>query len=144
VDPFNLKLQVVNSNLAIPLHLEIHLDNQVLVSQAISEPVLIDCSAVDLAEGAHQLKFVMTGKIPAHTVLDADGNIVSDAVLQFSAVEFDDVNVDTLLQKLGQYTHDFNGSGNSVTETFYHVMGCTGYLSLEFTSPAHLWILEHM
>lgn len=144
MDSFNLKLQVVNSNPAIPLHLEIHLNNQVLSSQTISTPASIDYSAVDLAEGPHQLKFVMTGKTSAHTVLDADGNIVSDAVLEFSNIEFDDINVDALLQQLGKYTHDFNGSGRTVTESFYHAMGCNGSVSLGFTSPVYLWMLEHM
>jgi len=144
MESINLKLQVVNSNPAIPLHLEIHLDDQVLTSQTIAEPVTIDCSSIDLAEGVHQLKFVMAGKTSEHTVIDADGNIVSDAVLEFSAVEFDDINVDTLLQKLAQYTHDFNGSGNAVTESFYHAMGCNGTVSLEFASPVYLWMLEHM
>lgn len=143
MDPINLKLQVVNSNPAVPLQLEIHLNNHVIASHAITEPVLINCCA-DLAEGVHQLEFVMSGKTPAHTVLDADGNIVSDAVLEFSSVEFDDINVDALLQKLAQYTHDFNGSGHTVTESFYHAMGCNGTVNLEFSSPVYLWMLEHM
>lgn len=144
MDPINLKLQVVNSNPAILLQLEIHLDDQVLTSQTITKPVMIDCSAVDLVEGLHQLKFVMTGKVPAHTVLDADGNIVSDAVLEFSNIEFDGINVDALLQQLGKYTHNFNGSANAVTESFYYSMGCNGTVSLDFTSPVYLWMLEHM
>lgn len=144
MDPINIKLQVVNSSPAIPLHLEILLGDQVLTSQTITEPAMIDCSAIELAEGVHQLKFVMTGKTSEHTVLDADGNIVSDAVLQFSAVEFDDINVDSLIQQLAKYTHDFNGSGNTVTEPFYHAMGCNGSVNLEFSSPIYLWMLEHM
>lgn len=144
MDSINIKLQVVNSNPAIPLHLEIHLDDQVLTSQTIAEPATIDCPGIELSDGTHQLKFVMTGKTSEHTVLDADGNIVSDAVLEFSNIEFDDINVDALLQKLAQYTHDFNGSGNAVTESFYHAMGCNGTVSLEFSSPIYLWMLEHM
>lgn len=144
MDPINIKLQVVNSSPAIPLHLEILLDDQVLMSQTIAEPATIDCPGIELSDDTHQLKFVMTGKTSEHTVLDANGNIVSDAVLEFSAVEFDDINVDALLQKLAQYTHDFNGSGNTVTEPFYHAMGCNGSVSLEFASPIYLWMLEHM
>lgn len=144
MEPINIKLQVVNSNPAIPLHLEIHLDNQVLTSHTIAEPVTIDCSSIELSDGTHQLKFVMTGKTSEHTVLDANGNIVSDAVLEFSNIEFDDINVDGLLQKLAQYSHDFNGSGRAVTESFHHCMGCNGTVSLEFASPVYLWMLEHM
>lgn len=144
MEPINIKLQIANSNPAIPLHLEIHLDHQVLASHTITQPVSIDWSSDALAEGLHQLKFVMTGKTTEHTKLDVDGNIVSDAVLEFSAVEFDDINVDALLQKLAEYTHDFNGSGHAITDSFYHAMGCNGTVSLEFASPLYLWLLEHM
>lgn len=144
MDTANFAFDVANSNPTIPLHLEVYLDDQILSSQAVTDPVTLAYSDIELAEGPHRLKFVMSGKLPEHTVLDTNGNILSDSVLEFFNIKFDDINVDTSLKQTGKYAHDFNGSGNHVIEPFYNTMGCNGTVSLEFTSPVYIWMLEHM
>jgi len=46
--------------------------------------------------------------------------------------------------KLAQYQHDFNGTGNPTIDKFYGEMGCNGTVSLKFTTPIYLWLLENM
>jgi hypothetical protein len=144
MESISFKFDVRNSNPAIPLALEVHLDDQLLVSQTITDRVEINCSTVDLADGDHKFTLTMLGKTAEHTKLDAEGNIVSDAMLEFSNFKIEDIEVDELIQKLAVYHHDFNGSGASTQDEFYHSMGCNGTVTLEFTSPVYLWMLEHM
>jgi hypothetical protein len=42
------------------------------------------------------------------------------------------------------YTHDFNGSQPPVDDKFFGDLGCNGTVSLKFTAPTYLWLLENM
>ena len=92
----------------------------------------------------HVLQFKMTGKTTAHTKIDDQGNIVSDAMLQISDITIDEIMLDQLLPNSVIYEHDFNGTKNTVSEKFYGQMGCNGLATLTFTTPFYLWLLEHM
>ena len=95
-------------------------------------------------KATHTLQFVMTGKMPDHTKIDDDGNITSDVLLTLSNLIIDDIVIDQFLTSVIEYVHDFNGSQNTTTDKFYGVMGCNGTLTLEFTTPFYLWLLENM
>ncbi len=98
----------------------------------------------DDEERSHQLKIVMTGKTAAHTLLDADGNIVKDAMLSIRNIAFDDINIDKLVHTLATYQHDFNGTQPQCSNKFFGDLGCNGTVKLEFSTPGYLWLLEHM
>jgi hypothetical protein len=95
-------------------------------------------------EAVHRLEFVMTGKSQAHTVVDNDGNIVSDTLLKISNIQVDDIILDHLLVDLTKYTHDYNGTKETTSDKFYGLMGCNGTVTFEFTTPFYLWLLENM
>jgi len=95
-------------------------------------------------EAAQKLQFVMTGKTVEHTLVDAQGNITSDAMLTISNVIIDDIDISLLLNDKSKYTHNFNGTQPAVEDKFYGVMGCNGTVTFEFTTPFYLWLLEHM
>jgi hypothetical protein len=42
------------------------------------------------------------------------------------------------------YEHNANGTGPLVQDKFYGEMGCNGTVTLEFSSPTYLWLLEQM
>jgi hypothetical protein len=86
----------------------------------------------------------MFGKLPEHTKVDEQGNIVQDAVLKIDGVKFDDIEIDQLLSEQAVYQHDFNGNGPQVQEKFYGAMGCCGRVTLQFESPVYLWLLENL
>jgi hypothetical protein len=92
----------------------------------------------------HELQFVMLGKTPEHTRLDAQGNITQDAVLSISNVRFDDIAIQQIVTNLAVYTHDFNGTQAQTQDRFYGWLGCNGTVSLKFTTPVYLWLLENM
>jgi hypothetical protein len=95
-------------------------------------------------DGEHQLTIELYGKGDSHAHLDADGKFEYDSCLKIDAVEFDDIDIMPVFQTVAQYQHCFNGTGDSVTERCYGTMGCNGTVTLRFTTPIYLWLLEHM
>ena len=95
-------------------------------------------------EGEHELRFVMKNKTPNHTQIDEDGSIVSDARLIVTELAFDQIQLGNMLTEQAVYTHDFNNTKKSTQDKFYSEMGCNGTVSLKFSTPIYLWLLEHM
>ena len=95
-------------------------------------------------EATHKLEFVMTGKTVEHTVVDDQGAIISDAMLEINNIMIDDIDMDLLLNDKSKYAHDFNGTQPAVEDKFYSNMGCNGTVTFEFTTPFYLWLLENM
>ena len=143
MESFEIKFQVSNTDPTVPLQLQVCLDDQTLDTFTVAETRKCVYN-VTLADGPHELQLIMSGKTIDHTVLDPQGQIVTDAVLQLSTIELDEINIDTMVQNLAVYTHDFNGNGDQVHDQFYHAMGCNGTASLKFTTPVYLWLLENM
>ena len=95
-------------------------------------------------ETDHELRFVMKNKNDLHTKIDENSNIVSDARLTINNVAFDDIELKQVFIDEAVYTHDFNGNGEDTTTQFFGEMGCNGTVSLAFSSPIYIWLLEHM
>lgn len=143
MEQISVKFSISNTGREQPLTLRLLLDNACIWESVVTDPqtVTVDMSVED---GDHRLAWEMSGKTTEYTVLDTDNNIVSDACLEFANIEFDGINVDQVIQKLAYYHHDFNGNGDAIKDQFYHSMGCNGTVTLDFTSPFYLWMLEHM
>jgi hypothetical protein len=91
----------------------------------------------------HELKFVLKNKTLDHTKIDEHGVIVSDARLTISDLTFDEILLAQIFADRATYTHNFNGNGQETQEKFYGEMGCNGTVSLKFTTPMYLWLLEN-
>jgi hypothetical protein len=104
-------------------------------------PILIEIPDDD---GDHELKFILKNKTAEHTQVDEAGNIVTDATLSITDVAFDEIKLGHMLTQLATYTHDFNGTKDVTQDTFYGAMGCNGTVSLKFSTPVYMWLLEHM
>jgi hypothetical protein len=102
--------------------------------------------AVEIADddGEHELRFVLKNKTSDHTQVDSDGNIVADAMLTVTDLAFDEIQLGHMVTEQAVYTHDFNGTQKEIQDTFYGEIGCNGTVSLKFTTPIYLWLLEHM
>lgn len=92
----------------------------------------------------HQLTFCLSQKTAAHTTIDADGNIVDDLVVEIRDLCFDEIPLAQIFVEHAVYEHDFNGTRQPITDRFYGTMGCNGTVSLKFSTPIYLWLLEHM
>ena len=144
MDTVSFCCTITPTTAAVPLGMEIWIDNQKLFDQAHvqeSHRISVDFSDND---GEHELRFVLKNKLSEHTLVDADNNIVSDARISVSNIEFDGIALNQLVPALAEYQHNFNGTGELSTHKFYGELGCNGTVTLKFTTPIYLWLLEHM
>jgi hypothetical protein len=98
----------------------------------------------DADDQSHVVKFVMKNKTDANTQVDDAGAIIADARLRVIDMSFDEVALGNMLTEHAVYTHDMNGHGSLAQHKFYGEMGCNGTVSLEFTTPMYMWLLENM
>jgi hypothetical protein len=95
-------------------------------------------------DGEHELRFVLKNKTADHTQIDAAGGIVVDARLIITDLAFDEIQLGHMVVEQAVYAHDFNGTGELTQDKFYSEMGCNGTVSLKFSTPIYMWLLEHM
>ncbi len=98
----------------------------------------------DADDESHVLTFVLSGKLPEHTQITEQGEIISDVTVRIEDIAFDDIVIDQIFSELAEYHHDFNGTQPAIIDRFYGEMGCNGTVRLEFTTPIYLWLLENM
>lgn len=141
---YQISCTVGTSDPTAPLGLEVWVDDLQLcdIPHVVDEMPL--SFVVEETEGPHELRFVMKNKTTEHTVIDSEGAIVKDAGITIGDVAFDDVMTNYILTNNAQYTHDFNGTQKPTIDRFYGYMGCNGTVSLAFTAPVYLWLLENM
>ena len=107
-----------------------------------TQPVTVELDDQDDAE--HELRLVLKNKTAEHTQVDEQGNIITDARLVITDMAFDEIRLGHMFFEQAVYTHDFNGTGKTTEDTFYGELGCNGTVSLKFSTPVYLWLLEHM
>jgi hypothetical protein len=135
---------VGSTDFTVPLGLEIWLDNHKFFDQDhIDQDYKIEHDIAD-DDGDHELRFVLKNKQSGHTQVDAEGNIVSDATVTISGVEFDGIDCQYLTTTLAQYRHDFNSTSKPIIDEFYGELGCNGTVTLKFSTPIYIWLLENM
>jgi len=111
---------------------------------------------IDDQDAEHELTIELYGKLPEHTAIDSAGNIVKDAMITVENFQIDDIDISSIINcypndlyndfptHIIKYCHDFNGTQPAVLDTFHGMMGCNGTVSLKFTTPVYLWLLENM
>jgi hypothetical protein len=128
----------------VPLGMEIWLDDQQIFNQDwITESQTISYEFSDL-DVDHELRFVMKNKTADHTKVDESGAIVKDACLVISDLAFDEIAFGQIVTEKAEYTHDFNGTGSLTQHKFFGEIGCNGVVSLKFTTPVYIWLLENI
>jgi hypothetical protein len=95
-------------------------------------------------DSEHELRFILKNKTSNHTRVDDAGNIVSDARLIVTDLTFDEIKLGNMVTEQAVYIHDFNGTGTMTHNKFYSEMGCNGTVSLRFSTPIYIWLLENM
>jgi hypothetical protein len=135
---------ISSTDFSVPLGLEIWIDQYKLFDQDHIDQIYKIQHKISDDLGDHELRFVLKNKLPDYTQVDDQGNIISDAVLSITDMRFDGINCDHLISTLAQYHHDYNGSQNQVVDEFYGTMGCNGTVSVKFSTPIYIWLLENM
>ena len=135
---------VAPSDTAMPLGCEIWIDDACVFDQDhVNEPVDVEHIFSD-ADSERTLRTKLKNKLPEHTQIDDQGNIVSDALLSVTEISFDEIDCTQIVQDLAVYRHNLNSTGPEITDRFFGDMGCNGTVELKFTTPVYLWLLENM
>lgn len=119
-------------------------DHRFLDLYHVTQAQQVTVELEDKDDAEHELKLVLKNKTTTHTTVDEHGNILTDARLRITNMAFDDIRLGHLFTEHAVYTHDFNGTGKTTVEKFYGELGCNGTVTLKFTTPMYLWLLEHM
>ena len=141
----NCSISLVAHATGNELCLEIKLDSQIKFSKILStEPEFVEFNFVEDPDNVHVLEIILSGKKHDHTIIDNNGFIVSDRIVEISNFNLDKIQLDQLFLDKTAYTHNFNGTAEEIQDQFFGTMGCNGFVRFEFTSPVYLWLLENM
>jgi hypothetical protein len=141
-----LNVSMTSTDYSAALGLRVLLDDNVIYeSTHVAGEVEIKHTVSD-ADAEHNLIFELFGKKLEHTKINEAGEILTDALLSIDSIEIDGIDILQMFKKISvyQYNHDFNGSQAPINDKFYGHMGCNGTVTLKFTTPIYLWLLENM
>ncbi len=105
-------------------------------------------------EGDCKLVIEFTNKTKYDTVLDEQGNIKSDLLLNIDSVEVDEIDLGSLLWTASDYIPNYPDSykkqmikeGKDLPESVKNCvnLGWNGQWILPFQSPFYIWLLENI
>ena len=88
------------------------------------------------------------------TVLDKDGNIISDLLLNIDSIEIDEMDLGSLLWTASNYVPNYPekykekiaATGQTLSESVQNCvnLGWNGKWTLPFQSPLYIWVLENI
>lgn len=140
-----LTFDIVPSNPSSPVGAEVWVDQLCILNQdQLTESCVIKHEFNDAIEQSYVVKIVLKNKTSNQTQIDADGNIVSDSILEIKNFDINGINIDQVVREQAVYCHNFNGSGSETTDQFYNTVGCNGTITLNLITPVYLWLLENM
>jgi len=143
-DQVQLTCTISSTNPTAAVGLEIWInDTQIYNTEHVSKTVNFAHEFAD-TDGEHQLQFVMKNKTHDHTKIDEAGNILSDCRICIEKLSFDEIDLQQIFIEQAVYEHDFNGTADKIKDQFFGELGCNGTLTLAFTTPIYLWLLENM
>lgn len=142
-DTIDLAVDIEPTDPKTPLELEVWIDDKKIYDRVVDQLTTISYDIAD-DDSQHELKFVLKNKQPQHTKIDSNNNIISDALLEIKNIRFDGIQLGHTFFELTKYCHNHNNTGPEVQQPFFGSMGCNGTVSLKFTTPIYLWLLENM
>ena len=136
---------VVNTNIpANPINLQILLDDAVMFNKNITTEETVSFEFNE-DENDHTLRFLISGKDDSHNVRDDVGNVIDTTEISITDISFDEIDITNIIMVNPlTYNHDFNGDSELSEHEFYDIAGCNGEITLNFTTPIYLWLLENM
>lgn len=156
MDTIKLEFDVGTTDAECKLGVKVTFDNNVIydnIHVTTTDHITHD---VDDQDAEHELTIELYGKLPQYTEIDEAGNIVKDALITVENFLIDGIDISSMLTNypnnlyqdvpthLISYRHDFNGTQPVTIDPFHGAMGCNGTVTLKFTTPVYLWLLENM
>lgn len=134
--------RITSTDTSQPVGFEIWIDNDRVLDLAHVDHATDFAHTMPDVDGDHVLKFVLKNKLPEHTKIDGENNIVADVCVNIEYVKFDDIDVTPIIMSNAEYEHDYNGTQSTTKQRFYGTMGCNGTVSVPFSTPIYLWVIE--
>ena len=143
---FSCDIHELNSVDGFPLSVGVLLNSEeYFATTPVNDTLKVEFEFPAEEDKEWKLELIVSGKTDVHTTLDDEFNIVSSTELSFSNFAIDEIDINPVIQVNSlPYTHNFNNTGETVTEKFYDTAGCNGTIALEFTTPFYIWLLENM
>lgn len=140
-----LKFNIVPNNTDTPWHVRVDCNSvNFFDSINFNKSAIVEYDFDNETEDEYTISITLQGKRTQDTVVDSDGNIVKDSVLDLNSFVLDGVDVTKTVFNLAKYQHNFNGNGNETLQPFYGTAGCNGTIEFKFSSPTDIWLLENM
>jgi hypothetical protein len=140
----SISCDIASTDFSATLGLEVWINDQKLLDlNHVQEPVNF-CHDISDDDQDYVIKFKLKNKTAAHTQIDSENCIVKDACVTVTNLQFDGIPLGQVFFDLAQYEHDYNGTGVVTQDQFYGHMGCNGTVSMAFSTPIYMWLLEHM
>lgn len=109
---------------------------------------------VEIEQEDCSLTIELLNKSMYDTVLDPNGNIVEDLLLNIDSIEIDEINLGSLLWVASEYKPNYPQKhqlkvtqlGQELPEVVKNCvnLGWNGKWTLPFTSPFYIWLLENI
>jgi hypothetical protein len=109
---------------------------------------------VSVDVGNNNLIIELVNKSDSDTILDSNGTIVEDLLLNIDSIEIDDIDLGSLLWTSSEYRPNYpehykikmSQSGQNLNESIKNCvnLGWNGRWILPFDSPFYIWLLENL
>lgn len=139
-----LSLNVTNPSEFHNLGIELWLDQSKFFDKDVAPGQHQIIHEFDEKEMDHEFRIILKNKLEEHTTIDDSDKIIKDAMISVDTVCLDEIDIDQLMWQYAEYTHDGNGAYETRTHKFYGNLGCNGTVSLKFSTPIYMWLLENM
>lgn len=151
------KLELFGTYWDLPPVAEVKINNQSVIKKEItgneSDPTVLEFEH-ELTEGEeYKLNIVRSNKKGNQTVVNDNGDLVKDQLLNIKSIEIDEIDIGSLVYQ-GVYTPEYpepwatqqHKAGNELPKSFTNatILGHNGTWSLQFESPFYMWLLENL
>ena len=118
-----------------------YINKELIFDGLISQPEEISWNG-ELLEDNHSIVIEMYNKQDGDTVLDDNGNILKDVILNIDNISIDDIELEQLLHTNSVYYPQSEYAPGIVKECVN--LGWNGRWELKFSVPTYLWFLENL
>jgi hypothetical protein len=148
MEKIKLSLDITNDSEFHNMGIELWIDKSKFFDNTVSPGTHHVIHEFDSDDGNHCFKIKLKNKnknyVNEHTKINEDGEIISDALINISNIQLDEIKIDQLVYEKAEYVHDGNGSKTIAVHKFYGDLGCEGHVQLHFYTPVYMWLLENM
>lgn len=126
-----------------PFDVVVMINDHEIYNGEIEEKTTIK-SQLELGEGEHQIKLILSGKTIHDTITDGPGgDIINDVLLNVHDIRFDDISVDKNIWSNSVYQPNNTDAPIELVKNCVN-LGWNGVWLFSFETPIYIWLLENL